>query len=70
MKLSNKSYDILKWVSTQLIPAIIALVIGLAQFFPAIPSDIIAGVLGLAATFIGAVINTSSKNYWKEIENE
>ena len=71
MKLSNKTYDTLKSVALIWLPAIAALYVGLAQVwggnvFPY--AEQIAGTIALVETFLGAVLQISTRNYWKEEE--
>ncbi len=69
MKISSKTYDILKSIALIWLPAISALYVGLAQvwgseMFPF--AEQIAGTIALIVTFMGAVLQISSKNYWEE----
>lgn len=72
MKLSNTAYDILKSIALIWLPAIAALYVGLAHVwgdnvFPY--AQQIAGTIALAETFLGAVLQISTRNYWKENED-
>ena len=66
--MSNKVYDILKWIAQILIPAIAALYFGLAQIwgFP-YPAEIV-GTLSLVDAFLGAILGISTMNYKKKME--
>lgn len=69
MKISSKTYDVLKSIALIWLPAISALYVGLAQvwgseLFPF--AEQIAGTIALVVTFMGAVLQISSKNYWAE----
>lgn len=66
MKLSNKAYDILKWLAMIFIPAVSALYFGLSQIWGFPYGEEIVGTLALIDTFLGALLGISSANYWKE----
>ena len=63
MKLSNKAYNRLKWFITIFLPAFMALVAGFGAlgFIP--NAEVIVAAIGLIGTFLGSLINVSSKNY-------
>ena len=67
MKLSNKVYDLLKWLVVIVLPAVGALYASLSQIWPGIPyaSEIPATVTVLC-TFLGAVLCISSIQYNSE----
>lgn len=66
MKLSNKAYDILKWLAMIFLPAVSALYFGLSQIWGFPYGEEIVGTLALIDTFLGALLGISSANYWKE----
>lgn len=66
--MSNKTYDILKWIAQLLLPALATLYIALAQVWAlpypeAIPTTIIA-----LDTFLGAILGISTNKYNKSEE--
>lgn len=65
MILSNKAYDILKWIAMIFIPAISALYFGLSQIWGFPYGEEIVGTLALIDTFLGALLGISSEKYWK-----
>ena len=69
MKLSNKAYDILKFVCTILCPALGTFIFTISKIwgFPPYAEEIV-GTLSAAAIFIGALIGISTKNYYNEID--
>ena len=69
MKLSNKVYDVLKWVALILIPAIGALYFGLAQIWGFPYGEEIVGTLTLIDTFLGALLGISTAKYNGEANN-
>ena len=70
MKLSNSAYDVLKWITMLVLPALATLYSVLAVIWglpygEAIPKTIMAIV-----TFLGAILGISSVNYNKESNSE
>lgn len=71
MKISNKLYDILKWVAIIAIPALVtflSVVLGVLEVNPK-TTNIIVTILGAVGTLIGALIGISSINYNSETED-
>lgn len=72
MKLSNKSYDILKKISLYVLPALATLILGIGQVWDFPISDKIAQTITLLITFsdtvLGGLLHVSSNNYWKNEE--
>lgn len=66
MKLSNKVYDVLKFLCTILLPACGTLYFALAKIWDLPLAEEIVGTLSAIAVFIGAIIGISSINYNKE----
>lgn len=66
MKMTNKTYDVLKFLVTVFAPALMTLVGGLGAAGLVADTDIIVTVIGLITAFIGTLIGVSSKNYNKE----
>lgn len=67
MTLPNEVYDILKWVLTIVVPAVITLISGLAVVYGWDVETLIT-TIGLVATFVGALFGISSINYNKTEE--
>lgn len=65
MKMSNKAYDILKWVVMIVLPALAALYCGLAKVWGLPYGDEIVGTITSINTFLGVVIGVSNSNYKK-----
>lgn len=66
MKLSNKAYDILKWVMILAVP-LCTFITGIIQAIQTgDPIAIMTAVLGGLSTFIGAIIKASDIQYKKE----
>ena len=68
MKLSNKVYDVLKFLCTILLPACGTLYFALAKIWDLPLAEEIVGTLSAIAVFIGAIIGISSINYNKDKE--
>lgn len=67
MKLSNRIYDVLKWVVMIVSPALCTLIVTLSSLWGwSIPTDAIVGTITAITTFIGVVIGISSAAYKKD----
>lgn len=66
MKLSNKQYDIIKWVVITLLPALTALIAGLGAALGWQDTELAITILALFTTFLGTIIGVSSNQYNKE----
>lgn len=62
MKLTNRTYNILKWLVITFSPAAIALITGLGVLY-SFPTDKITGTIALVTVFIGTLIGISSVKY-------
>lgn len=68
MKMSNKVYDILKWIAQILLPALGALYFGLAQIWGLPFAEEIVGTITVVDAFLGAILGISTMNFKKEEE--
>ena len=66
MKLSNRAYDILKWIALYLLPALGTLYFALSGIWGFPYGEQIVGTLTAIDTFIGAVLGISNANYTGE----
>ena len=66
MLMSNKTYDILKWIAQILLPALGALYFGLAKIWGFPYGTEIVGTISLADAFLGALLGISSNLYYSE----
>ena len=66
MKLSNKSYDLLKWIAQILLPAAATLYVAVAGIWGFPYAKEIAGTISAVDLFLGALLGISSINYYKE----
>ena len=64
--MSNKTYDVLKWITLNLLPAIASLYFGLAKIWELPYAENIVGTISLIVTFLGAVLSISSEEYKKK----
>ena len=69
MKLSNKPYDILKWVVIIVLPALATLYAALAGVWAWPYPDEVVTTITAVDTFLGAVLCISTVNYNKEVKN-
>lgn len=67
MKLSNKTYDILKWIAQILLPACGTLYFALSKIWGLPLATEVVGTVAAVDTFLGALLGISSMNY-KKIE--
>lgn len=70
MKLTNKAYNILKWLCLIALPAVGALYFGLSKIWGFPYGVEVVGTMDLVAAFIGTLIGISTRTYNKEQENE
>lgn len=70
MKMSNKAYNILKYVALIVLPALATLLLGLGELWSIAIMPKIAGTVTLIATFLGAILQVSTSKYWKEKQDE
>ena len=68
--MSNKVYDILKWIAMIVLPAIATLYMGLANIWALPYGEEIAGTITLVDTFLGAVLMISTSQYNKRVDNK
>ena len=66
MKMSNKVYDVLKWIALILLPALGALYFALAKIWGFPYAAEIVGTISAVDAFLGALLGISTANYNKE----
>ena len=64
--LSNKTYDVLKWVAQIVLPALGALYFGLSRIWGLPFGEEIVGTITVIDTFLGALLGISTAQYNKE----
>lgn len=65
MKLSNKTYDRLKWALTIAAPAIIVLINALSPLYH-YDANLVTATISAVATFVGLLFMISSNQYKKD----
>ena len=65
MKLSNKVYDVLKWIALYLLPALGTLYFALAQIWGLPYGEQIVGTITAVDAFLGAILGISAATYKK-----
>ncbi len=68
MKMSNKVYDLLKWIALILLPAIATLYFALAGIWGFPYGEEIVGTITAIDTFLGVILGISSNAYNKNKE--
>lgn len=64
--MSNKVYDVLKWVALVFLPALTTLVGVILNTFNIECTDIVLTIMTALTTFMGAVLGISNINYKKK----
>lgn len=70
MKMTNRTYDILKYIALIVLPAISALYFGLAQIWGWPYGEEIVGSIAVIDTFLGAILQISKDSYDKTEDTE
>ena len=65
MKLSNRAYDVLKWIAQILLPAIGTLYFALSGIWGFPYAEAIVGTITAVDTFIGVLLGISNSQYKK-----
>lgn len=63
MKMSNKVYDVLKWIAMYLLPALSTLYFGLSQTWGLPYGEQVVGTITTIDTFLGIMLGISSYHY-------
>ena len=66
--LSNKAYDILKWIALIALPAVATLYFAIAQIWGLPYGEQIVGTITAIDAFLGALLGISNYNYVKKEE--
>ena len=69
MKMSNKVYDVLKFIAQIVLPAIATLYITVANIWGLPYGEQISGTVMAIDTFLGALLMISTNAYNKQLEN-
>lgn len=68
MKLSNKVYDVLKWIAMYLLPAAGTLYFALASIWGLPYGEQVVGTITALDTFLAVLLGISTAKYKKTIE--
>ena len=70
MSMSNKTYDVLKWIAQFFLPALGTLYFALAGIWGLPYGEQVVGTITAIDTFIGVTLGISSANYNKDSERD
>ena len=65
MKISNKVYDVLKWVAQYFLPAIGTLYFAISTIWGFPYGEQVVGTITAIDAFLGAILGLSSATYYK-----
>ena len=65
MKISNKTYDVLKWIAQYLLPATGTLYFALASIWGLPYGEEVVGTITAVDTFLGVLLGISTAQYKK-----
>ena len=68
--MSNKVYDILKWVAQVLLPALATFVAGFTMIWGLPYGEAIAGTIMLLDALLGEILHVSTKKYNAKLNKE
>lgn len=70
MSMSNKTYDILKWIDMYLLPAAGTLYFALAGIWSLPYGEQVVGTITAVDTFLGVILGISTSQYNKTADKE
>ena len=65
--MSNKVYNVLKWVAMIALPALATLYLGLSQIWGLPYGEEVSATINLIDTFLGTVLMISTSQYYKRV---
>lgn len=68
--MSNKVYDVLKWIAQYLLPALATLYFAIAQVWHLPYDEEIVGTITAVDAFLGVILGISTHNYNKTLTKE
>lgn len=68
MKMSNKVYDVLKWIAMYFLPAIGTLYFALSGIWNLPYGEQVVGTITAVDTFLGVILGISNAQYNKNIQ--
>ena len=66
--MSNKVYDVLKWIALVFFPAASVCAISILTALGCPNVETVAIILGAIETFLGSILGVSSVNYYKKLK--
>ena len=69
MKLSNKTFDVLKWIAIYLIPALCTLILAIGKIWELPYYVQIGATVSAIGVFLAAIMGLSSRSYYNELNN-
>ena len=69
MKISNKAYDIMKWIAQYFLPALGTLYFALASIWGLPYGEQVVGTVTAIDTFLGVILGISTMQYNKSNSN-
>ena len=70
MKMSNKVYDVLKWISMVVIQAFVTMLGTILSVLKVANTNVILIIIGAVATCLGSILKKSNTDYMKKEENK
>ena len=70
MKLNDKVYDVLKWITMIVLPALATAYVGLASIWGWPFADEVAKTTAVVCTLLGALLGISTAQYNKDQTND
>lgn len=70
MKLSNRAYDILKWIAMYLLPAIGTLYFAIASIWNLPYGEQVVGTITAIDTFLGVLLGISTTQWKNALKNK
>ena len=67
--MSNKVYDVLKWIAMYLLPALGTLYFAIASIWGLPYGEQIVGTITAVDTFLGVILGISTSQYNKRVDN-
>ena len=68
MKISNKTYDILKWIALYLLPALGTLYFALSGIWGLPHGEAVVGTITAIDAFLGVLLGLSGAEYNKQVK--
>lgn len=70
INISNKTYDVLKFIAQIVLPALASLYFALSSIWKLPYSEEIVGTISVIITFLGTILKVSSDTYYAYLKKE